>query len=54
MGGPTTATTVVGVEHTAIKIIDNDGKFMMILCVQYTCKNYDNIFLVIHFPHSSS
>ena len=44
-GGPTTVTTVVGVEHTAIKIIDNEGKFMMILSVPYTCKNYDNIIL---------
>ena len=34
VGGPTTVNTVVGIEHAAIKIIDNDGKSIMILSVQ--------------------
>ena len=31
IGGPTTVTTRVGIEHTAIKIIDNDGNLIVAL-----------------------
>ena len=38
LGGPTTVNTVVGIEHAAIKIIDNDrpGRFIVMLSVHYT------------------
>ena len=32
MQGPTTANTLVDIEHTAIRIIDNDGRFVVELC----------------------
>lgn len=37
MGGPTTANTEVDIEHTVIRIIDNDGKFI----VELSCMHID-------------
>ena len=38
-GGPTTTNTEVDIQHTAIRIIDNDSKFIVFLCIHFTSIN---------------
>ena len=39
IGGPTTVTTRMGVEHTVIKIIDNDGNLIVAHRARSLCSN---------------
>ena len=42
VGGPTTAETVVNISHTAIRILDDESKWLSIVQNKISCTHYGN------------